>query len=329
MNCKKCGAPLNPADRFCQACGQPVDATTETLNQNQAQAEVVGNPNETLGAMSNNSATALNNETVLGANTGMAEQNQPMPNNNAFNATPTANPFEQPTQMNQNPFDTPNQMNNMNYNIPNATGNKNTNNIIMIVMGVVIVALIGVILYLTLGTKSTKATDKDTAKKENTTPTQTEVKNTTTTTLGKYTVQIPNEYEIDSNGEEMQIVSDTKFMYLTIIENASLQQINVNYVKANLESENLTVLETNTKSYGGVNMVVFGIDNSGNKEFIVYAEIANKGILGAEIVNLEGTLDYNLLENDFASIAKSAKYKSSTNSITTSKFAKKITKIKK
>lgn len=325
MNCKKCGAPLNPADRFCQACGQPVDATTETLNQNQTQAEVVGNPNEALGAMPNNSAATLNNETVLGTNAGMVEQTQQVPNN----TTPVVNPFEQPTQMNQNPFDTPNQMNNMNYNIPNATGNKNTNNIIMVIMGVVIVALIGVVLYLVLGSNSPKAVEKDKTKKEDTTPTQTEVKNTTTATLGKYTVQIPNEYEIDSDGEEMQIMTDTKYMYLTTIENASLQQINVNYVKANIENENLTVLETNTKSYGGVNMIVFGIDDSGNKEFIVYAEIANKGILGAEIANLEGTLDYSLLEDDLASIAKSAKYKSSTNSITTNKFAKNITKIKK
>ncbi len=326
MNCKKCGAPLNPADRFCQACGQPVDATTETLNQNQTQAEVVGNPtNEALGAVPNTSTFQTNGEAVLGANTGMVEQTQQVPNN-----TPVVNPFEQPTQMNQNPFDTPNQMNNMNYNIPNATGNKNTNNIIMIVMGVVIVALIGVILYLTLGTKSTKATDKDTAKKENTTPTQTEVKNTTTTTLGNYTVQIPNEYEIDSVGEDMQIMTDTKYMYLATIEDATIQDVDMEYLKLTLEEDyGYTVLETNKKSYGGVNMVVFGIDNSGTKEFIVYANIANNGILGAEIVNLEGTLDYNLLENDFASIAKSAKYKSSTNSITTSKFAKKITKIKK
>lgn len=304
MNCKNCGAPLNETDKFCQNCGMVVD---QAANMNSASQDTI-----TTSTMNQN--PVQNEGQILGT-----EGNQNVyANANTMQTAYTNTPSQQVTQpMNSNGYAP----------INNGINQKpKNNNIVLIVMGAVIVILLVVVIVLALNGSKSNTPVKTGEEPTTTTPTNTKNTNTTEIVLDNYTLTIPNEYTQEYVEDGIQLYTDEKCMFLGVLSGYSLTQIDMEMTKANIEASGYTVIESGKKQYNGVNMAVFGIDASGQKTLVVYAEIENKGLLAAEIMNISGELDYDLLENEFASIAKSAKYQSSSNSIATNDAYKKMEK---
>lgn len=329
MNCKKCGAPLNPADKFCQNCGQAVEEVLTGENVINQNTNVEGtNPFTNTNTVQNTNVGGDEHlfDTQTPTNTNTTTDNPFVTNNNMNNLNTGLNVgVGQPQNQMPNNTTTPLNNNFNGYNqMQNFNNKKSNNNMIMIILGVVIVILIVVIVVLAVnGNKSTTGTSN---KKNTETPTVTQTKTTTDTVLGNYTLSIPNEYTTQAATDAIYAYTEEKEMYLAILEGYKLAQLDLETTKAALTSEGYTVLEANSKTYGGVKMIVFGIDYNDTKELLVYAEIENNSILGAEIANISGELDYDTLEGDFASIAKSAKYGATTNSIKSSDISKNIEK---
>ena len=343
MNCKNCGAPLNEADKFCQNCGMVVDTLAATQNygldqttmatpdtianiktntmENQTPAEPILSGNEILENVGNTSFqtnTQPMNDTLQSPTVNMGMDNNQMYQAPVQNYSQTTNqvPLGQPT--NNNSF--------TDFNMNNNSNRKN-NNMIIILMGAVIVVLLIIVIFLALNTNKANTTQKNQEQQTPTTqPTNTENTNTTTVVLDKYTLSIPNEYTQETQGSGMTLYTDTKAMYLEVLEGNTLNQIDMELTKANIEASGYTVIESAKKQYNGVNMAVFGIEMSGQKQLIAYAELPNKAILCADIMNISGQLDYTILENDFAPVVKSAKYQATSNSIATGDTNKQMKK---
>ncbi len=285
MNCKNCGALLNPSDKFCQNCGKVVEGPVDQMN-----------------TTTNMGATFTN----VNADPSMA-----MPS--AGNGPETVQPLQQAQPINQN------------YSMATNQNPKN-NNILIIIMGVVIVILLVIIVVFALNTNKTDTTKKTEEGKTTTQPTTTQVSNTTNYVAGDYTYAIPNEYTVETEGDVIKMYDDEKAIWLEALAGYSLSMLSLDEVKTNLESLGITVLESKKQTYNGVEMMIFGGEYAGDKHLLAYANIDN-GILYAEIININGEFDYDALENEVATMAKSAKYKASSNSIATNNVLDKLEKI--
>lgn len=235
-----------------------------------------------------------------------------------------------PNTMNQNggqvmqSGQTNNGYTNFNYGMNQKPKN---NNVIFSIMGVIIgVLIIVVIVFAMNGNKNNTPVKTDEEKTTPTTPTSTQNKNTTEIVVDNYTFTIPNEYTQEYVEEGIQLYTDEKFMFLGVLSGFSFTQIDMEMTKTNFENSGYTILESGKKQYNGVNMAVFGLEKSGQKMLAIYAEIENKGLLAAQLMNISGELDYDMLENEFAPIAKSAKYQTTSNSIATNDAYKKMEK---
>ncbi len=285
MNCKNCGAPLNPTDKFCQNCGMVVDGTTNTETLNPTGNQGVSNPmvNDSVQTMNPNPNMPTPNPTMQ----------QPMP---GFNST--------------NGF---------------APKPKNNSLIMIIMGVVIAILLVIVVVLAVTGTKKEETKAPTTEEQETTTPTNTENTNTSTIYLSGYSLKIPNTYiqEYSSDGG-IELYSDDVAMYLAVISNANFSQVDLNGIKANIEAEGYTVVEAKEAQYEDVNMAVFAIDLSGDRRLVAYAELPNNSVLAIELVNISGEFDYDTLENVVAPIVESAEYGSTSNSIATDDFKKNI-----
>ncbi len=294
MNCKNCGTPLNENDKFCQNCGMVVDSPVAQTNNDPFMAnQQVNNQNNGIGMGNSQNVQTLN------------MNNNPMQNN-----------------VNMQPFNQP-PMNEFNTNpIANKKGNSN---MITIIMGVVIVVLLIVVVFLALNGSGTSKNNKD-VKKEDPTVEPTKVSNTTNYVAGDYTFAIPNEFTVETNDTEITLYNEEKAMYMDTLAGYSTAMVSLDELKTNIEAAGIIVLDAKKETYNGVNMLIFGAEYNGEKRAIVYADIDN-GILYAEIANISGEVDYDTVKNEFATIAKSAKYKATSNSIASSNKLKDLEKI--
>lgn len=285
MNCKNCGAPLNPTDKFCQNCGMVVDGTTNTETLNPTGNQGVPNPiaNGSVQTMNPNPNMATPNQTMQ----------QPMP---GFNST--------------NGF-TPKQ--------------KNNSLIMIIMGVVIVILLVIVVVLAVTGTKKEETKAPTTEEQDTTTPTNTENTNTSTIYLSGYSFKIPNTYiqEYSSDGG-IELYSDDVAMYMSVMSGYSLSQVDLDGTKANIEADGYTVVEAKEETYGDANMMMFAIDLSGDRRIVAYADLPNSSLLYIEIVNISGEFDYDTLENVAAPIVESAEYGSTSNSIATDDFKKNV-----
>lgn len=340
MNCKNCGAPLNETDKFCQNCGMVVN-TPGTMENNQNNMETAATPNVMPNIMENQTIKAqpMPNENVDVLNAQSVPLQETVSNLNGINeqagntmdsfqqqtvsqmTQETTNPFgtmnntQMPTGGNMDPFQSMNNNNTNNFNYQPISTNKKNSNMIVIIMGVVIVVLLGIVIFLALNTNKTQETKNTNNNNNGQVTTPTNVKNTTKVSYNGYTLEIPSEYEHESDETYLLLGTDEKMMYFYIVPNARLSQIDLNGTKTNLEDMGAEVVNTKKEQYNDVNMVIFEIEMSGEKGIIAFADFADNAVVQVTYRNISNEFDYETLKNDIAPMIKSAKRQTASNSI--------------
>ena len=267
MNCKKCGSPLEPNEKFCTNCGEKVE---ELLNNQTVGSQVSGTP------VSQPILPDAPEAPLPGTVNKVTEpqaQSAPQPNDaqSPVNPVPVApvapqvQPAPQPVVAPVSPVNPAPVAQASNAVQPTES---KKSNIFIIIIIVVLAISAGVLLFVLLyGTNGLK-------NKEKTTTTTTTTTETTTTKKTTTTASIINEQEI--NGVLVTIPNGwdyTKSEVVGIIHNASRgTQINIYPVNQNnfeYYKQNINSLES-TLTQIGVQIVDRNIGSDGQREYIMF-----------------------------------------------------------
>ena len=304
MYCGKCGEKLNENDLFCPNCGTKVEKQSEGEDKVYDVTEQQANETQQQD-VSNQSYN------VQQAN------NYSQPNNNVQQA----NNYSQPNNNVQQASSKPKRK------------NSNTNNTILICIGVVVVIAIlltAIVFFINTfifkdddkkedngNTTSATTTDSSITSNSNNSGTITTTSNssdesTYEVTYGGYTFEIPEKYEYKIQGDKLFVGNtddDVRWTLALIpMENLTFSQVesNKDYFDNYFES----IFETDTTSIdyiGGVNYYIVPFDYSDELSALTgYAELGSSAIVSYEVNSPDEKLDKNILY-EISPIIKSAK----------------------
>ena len=304
MNCKKCGAPLNEGDVFCQNCGTKVEKTQNNIEHHNKQH--VNNNGENNKQMNNG---PMNN--------GSMHNNAPMNNGPMYNNAPiNYAPMYNNAPMNNGPMYNNSTMNNESmYNIPSMNNGPMYNNQAMnngnmygnsngyyqkpksggigifAIVGAILVLGIGILVYFLLKPGN-----------ESTTPVISQ-NNSYTVNLGGYTFRVPNEYvsEVDTDGLLLGDSGNTWMGSIQIVDsNYTDVKSKLDEVKANIEASGYIVNEASIKTIAGTEVLAYTVSYAGTVSVVGYAKLDSSHIIACIGANVNNTADYDVLSKTIA-----------------------------
>lgn len=315
MNCKKCGFQLTENDQFCRNCGTPVESSS------------VQNNSEVLNSQVNQGYSQVN------------MQQQP-------------NVAQQPmNSYSQNTMQQPNMANMYNTQNTQSMNQKPKNNIMFIVIGIAIVAVIAGIIGATgvfkgddsnnTGNSSNVGNNNDngSAENKNNSNNNTSGNNTSgsnTNTTPSNTSNNTSYYTVKYNGFTFKIptnlvyaTDDDSFLigdedstwgaYIEVVEGSYSQLLSrKGQMQSLYQSMGYTASPAVEKTIGGMSFITMEVANGGTNMLLGMTKANSMNIFGVTLFNEDNSYDYKTLET-VSNVLSNAKYVGTTNNMSSFK----------
>lgn len=238
---------------------------------------------------------------------------QPMPNNQPpmqpTQPMPNNQPAMQPTQ--PMPNNQPPMMNNTTYGQP--INNQSNNNSKFIIIGVAVVVLVAVVVgaIFLLGNKEDKK-ESETPSNTNT-PADEEVNKASKVNFNGYQFEIPSDYVSTLNDTQL-LVTDARQTWVLVFEISTGSYDVIKSRRTQLipafQSRGQTAKNLNVKTIDGVEFITLEVTSGGTNMVTGYTKLDSNHTIVVVGANINGTLNYSLL-NNAVPIIKSATASSS------------------
>ena len=292
MNCKKCGAPLNDGDVFCQNCGAKVEEMQNHNHEHHNAKQHMNENNERNNEPMNNNGQEFNNGSM---NNGPMYNNQPMNNGPMNNGPMYANqPMNNGPMYNNPPMNNGPMYNNQPMNNGPMYGNPNgyyqqpkTGGMgIFAVIGVILLIGIGVLVYFLLKPGS------------DVNPPVVSKNDSYTANFKGYTFRIPNDY-ISEVKAEVLAFGDKGNTWAGGVELISGTYGNaktkMDEIRSNMQSMSYVVNDASIKTISNKEVIAFDVTYAGSRKIIAYAKLDSSHVFGFSAVSVNNTADYNVL----------------------------------